>query len=130
PQMAGAGILIKLLLGLPYNVAVAFVGVVMIVYVAFGGMLATTWVQIVKAILLMTAGVFVLFLCLKAVGFNPVEYYNLAEKEHGPNFLQAGNYLKNPFDQVSLGLSYICGIIGLPHVMTRFYTVPDARTAR
>ncbi|EFI53289.1 MULTISPECIES: solute symporter family protein [Afipia] len=130
PQMAGAGVLIKLLLGLPYNLAVAFVGVAMIVYVAFGGMLATTWVQIVKAVLLMTAGLVVLVLCLKAVGFNPVEYFNLAEREHGPKFLQAGNYLKNPFDQVSLGLSYICGIIGLPHVMTRFYTVPDAKTAR
>lgn len=130
PQMAGAGILIKLLLGLPYDVAVAFVGVAMIVYVAFGGMLATTWVQIIKAILLMTAGAVVLFFCLRAVGFNPIEYFNLAEKDRGVKFLQAGNYLKNPFDQVSLGLSYICGIIGLPHVMTRFYTVPDAGTAR
>ena len=130
PQMAGAGVLIRLLLGVPYDIAVAFVGVAMIVYVAFGGMLATTWVQIVKAVLLMTAGAVVLFLCLKAVGFNPIEYFNLAEKERGAKFLQAGNYLKNPFDQVSLGLSYICGIIGLPHVMTRFYTVPDAGTAR
>lgn len=130
PQMAGAGVLIKLLLGIPYDVAVAFVGVAMIVYVAFGGMLATTWVQIIKAILLISAGAVVLFLCLKAVGFNPVEYFNLAERERGTKFLQAGNYLKNPFDQVSLGLSYICGIIGLPHVMTRFYTVPDAGTAR
>lgn len=130
PQMAGAGVLIRLLLGIPYDIAVAFVGVAMIVYVAFGGMLATTWVQIVKAVLLMTAGAVVLFLCLKAVGFNPIEYFNLAEKERGAKFLQAGNYLKNPFDQVSLGLSYICGIIGLPHVMTRFYTVPDAGTAR
>ncbi|MFZ5680236.1 MAG: cation acetate symporter [Pseudomonadota bacterium] len=130
PQMAGAGVLIKLLLGIPYDVAVAFVGVAMIVYVAFGGMLATTWVQIIKAILLISAGAVVLFLCLKAVGFNPIEYFNLAESERGTKFLQAGNYLKNPFDQVSLGLSYICGIIGLPHVMTRFYTVPDAGTAR
>jgi cation/acetate symporter len=130
PQMAGAGVLIKLLLGIPYDFAVAFVGVAMIVYVAFGGMLATTWVQIIKAILLMAAGAVVLFLCLKAVGFNVIEYFNLAEREHGAKFLQAGNYLKNPFDQVSLGLSYLCGIIGLPHVMTRFYTVPDAGTAR
>ena len=130
PQMAGAGVLIKLLLGIPYDVAVAFVGVAMIVYVAFGGMLATTWVQIIKAILLISAGAVVLFLCLKAVGFNPIEYFNLAESERGTKFLQAGNYLKNPFDQVSLGLSYICGILGLPHVMTRFYTVPDAGTAR
>jgi cation/acetate symporter len=130
PQMAGAGVLIKLLLGVPYDVAVAFVGIAMIVYVAFGGMLATTWVQIIKAILLTSAGAVVLFLCLKAVGYNPIEYFNLAEKERGPKFLQAGNYLKNPFDQISLGLSYLCGIIGLPHVMTRFYTVPDAGTAR
>lgn len=130
PQMAGAGVLIKLLLGVPYDIAVIFVGLAMIVYVAFGGMLATTWVQIIKAILLMSAGAVVLFLCLKAVGFNPIEYFDLAEREHGAKFLQAGNYLKNPFDQVSLGLSYICGIVGLPHVMTRFYTVPDAGTAR
>jgi cation/acetate symporter len=130
PQMAGAGVLIKLLLGIPYDIAVAFVGIAMIVYVVFGGMLATTWVQIIKAILLISAGAVVLFLCLEAVGFNPIEYFNLAESEHGAKFLQAGNYLRNPFDQVSLGLSYICGIIGLPHVMTRFYTVPDAGTAR
>lgn len=130
PQMAGGGVLIKLLLGIPYDYAVAFVGVAMIVYVAFGGMLATTWVQIIKAILLMTAGIVVLFLCLNAVGFNVIEYFDLAESERGTKFLQAGNYLKNPFDQISLGLSYLCGIIGLPHVMTRFYTVPDANTAR
>ena len=130
PQMAGAGVLIKLLLGIPYNVAVVFVGIAMVIYVAFGGMLATTWVQIVKAGLLLIAGGIILLLCLNAVGFDPVQYFSFAEQEHGEKFLQAGNYLKNPFDAISLGLSYICGIIGLPHVMTRFYTVPDSSTAR
>lgn len=130
PQMAGGGILITLLLGIPYHFAVALVGIAMIIYVAFGGMIATTWVQIVKAVLLLTAGILVLILCLKAVAFDPIRYFDFAERERGPTFLGAGNYLKNPLDQISLGLSYVLGIIGLPHVMTRFYTVPDASTAR
>lgn len=130
PQMAGAGVLIKLLLGIPYGVAVVLVGVVMIVYVTFGGMLATTWVQIVKAVLLLVCAVVLLVLTLALVGFNPLTLFDAVETKYGPSFLAPGNYLKNPFDQISLGLSFVLGVAGLPHIMTRFYTVPNARTAR
>lgn len=130
PQMAGAGVLVKLLTGIPYNWAVVFVGASMIVYVAFGGMLATTWVQIVKAVLMLAAGALVLMLALAAVHFDPLNFFQDAETRYGPQYLLPGNYLKNPFDQISLGLGYVFGLAGLPHVMTRFYTVPDAQAAR
>jgi cation/acetate symporter len=130
PQMAGAGVLVKLLTGISYNWAVIFVGASMIVYVGFGGMLATTWVQIVKAVLMLAAGALVLLLALATVHFNPLNFFQDAESRYGPQFLLPGNYLKNPLDQISLGLGYVLGLAGLPHVMTRFYTVPDARTAR
>ena len=130
PQMAGAGVLVKLLTGIPYNWAVVFVGSAMIVYVAFGGMLATTWVQIVKAVLMLAAGALILMLVLAMVQFNPLTLFSDAEKRYGAQYLLPGNYLKNPFDQISLGLGYVLGLAGLPHVMTRFYTVPDAKTAR
>ena len=130
PQMAGAGALVKLLTGIPYNGAVALVGASMIVYVALGGMLATTWVQIIKAVLMLTAAVVILAMSLRLVGFNPLTLFANAETRYGPQFLLPGNYLKNPFDHVSLGLGYALGLAGLPHVMTRFYTVPDARAAR
>ena len=130
PQMAGAGVLVRLLTGIPYDMAVVLVGFAMIVYVAFGGMLATTWVQIVKAGFMLTAAVIILVLALAAVGFDPLVFFSQAETTYGPKFLGPGNYLKNPFDEVSLGLGYVLGLAGLPHVMTRFYTVPDAKTAR
>ena len=130
PQMAGAGVLVRLLTGISYDWAVIFVGVAMIVYVAFGGMLATTWVQIVKAALMLGAGALILIMALALVKFNPVTLFDMAEAKYGPAYLLPGNYLKNPFDQISLGLGYTLGLSGLPHVMTRFYTVPDARTAR
>lgn len=130
PQMAGAGVLVQLLTGIPYNLAVIFVGISMIIYVAFGGMLATTWVQIVKAALMLGAGTIILLLALSLVHFNPLSFFANVEAKYGANYLAPGNYLKNPFDQISLGLGYVLGLAGLPHVMTRFYTVPDARTAR
>jgi cation/acetate symporter len=130
PQMAGAGLLVRLLTGIPYDWAVLFVGASMIVYVAFGGMLATTWVQIVKAVLMLAAGAFILLLALWTVKFNPLTFFDETEKRYGAQYLLPGNYLKNPFDQISLGLGYVLGLAGLPHVMTRFYTVPDAKTAR
>jgi len=130
PQMAGAGVLVRLLTGISYDWAVIFVGLSMIVYVAFGGMLATTWVQIVKAVLMMSAGAIILMLILFMVNFDPLVLFADAEKKYGAGYLLPGNYLKNPFDEVSLGLSYVFGLAGLPHVMTRFYTVPDAKTAR
>src|SRR5246500_5207188 len=102
----------------------------MIVYVAAGGMLATSWVQIVKAVLLLSAGAIVLLMALWQVGFDPLVFFSADEARYGPSFLLPGNYLKNPWDEVSLGLGYVLGLAGLPHVMTRFYTVPDAKTAR
>src|ERR1700756_115405 len=102
----------------------------MIVYVAAGGMLATSWVQIVKAVLLLSAGVIVLLMALWQIGFDPLIFFSADEARYGPSFLLPGNLLKNPWDEVSLGLGYALGLAGLPHVMTRFYTVPDAKTAR
>jgi cation/acetate symporter len=130
PQMAGAGVLIKLLTGIPYDLAIVFVGLAMIFYVAFGGMLATTWVQIVKAVLMLAAAALTIALALTAVGFDPFAIFSRAEALYGAKFLAPGNYLKNPLDGLSLGVGYVLGLAGLPHVMTRFYTVPDAGTAR
>src|SRR6516162_2088370 len=130
PQMAGAGVLVRLLTGISYDWAVVCVGVSMIVYVAFGCMLATTWVQIVKAVLMLTAAAIIVLLILLMVQFNPLVLFASAERKYGAAYLMPGNYLKNPFDQISLGLGYVFGLSGLPHVMTRFYTVPDAQTAR
>ena len=130
PQMAGAGVLVKLLTGMPYQAAVALVGAAMIIYVAFGGMLATTWVQIVKAVLMLAAAAVILIMVLAMIRFDPLTLFQQAEIRYGPRYLLPGNYLKNPFDQISLGLGYVLGLAGLPHVMTRFYTVPDAKTAR
>jgi cation/acetate symporter len=130
PQMAGAGVLLKLLTGISYDWAVIFIGVAMIVYVAFGGMIATTWVQIVKAVLMLAAGAIILVMVLAMVQFNPLTLFHDAEARYGANYLLPGNLLKNPFDQISLGLSFLLGLAGLPHVMTRFYTVPDAKAAR
>jgi cation/acetate symporter len=130
PQMAGAGVLMKLLLGIPYSTAVVFVGIGMVVYVRFGGMIATTWVQIIKAVLLLsTAAVIVVWLLAK-VGFNPLNLFSAVEDRYGAQMLAPGNYLKHPLDTFSLALSLIVGTAGLPHIMTRFFTVPDAKTAR
>src|SRR5271168_2407433 len=102
PQMAGAGVLIKLLTGIPYDASVALVGASMIVYVAFGGMLATTWVQIVKAVFMLAAAALVLVLVLALVNFNPLTLLDGVEKRYGADFMLPGNYLKSPFDQISL----------------------------
>ena len=130
PQMVGAGALAKLLLGIPYNLAVVIAGIAMVLYVAFGGMLATTWVQIVKAILLLSAAVVLVVWILALFNFNPLNVFAGVQDRYGPELLSPGNYLKHPLDAVSLGLSFVFGTAGLPHVMVRFYTVPDAKTAR
>src|SRR5580704_13202839 len=113
PQMAGAGALVRLLTGIPYNWAVVLVGISMIVYVAFGGMLATTWVQIVKAVPMLAAAALILLMVLSLIHFNPLSLFTTAEAKYGPQFLLPGNYLKNPFDQISLGLGYVFGLAGL-----------------
>jgi cation/acetate symporter len=87
-------------------------------------------VQIVKAILILAAAAVILMMVLAVVRFDPLALFSQAEMRYGPQFLLPGNYLKNPFDQISLGLGYVLGLAGLRHVMTRFYTVPDAKTAR
>ncbi|WP_207000912.1 solute symporter family protein [Trinickia mobilis] len=130
PQMAGAGALIKLLLGVPYDVAVVLVGVGMIIYVLFGGMIATTWVQIVKALLLLVAAIVLVAMLLAAVHFDALSLFASVERLYGPGMLTAGGYFKHPLDPLSLFLSFMFGVAGLPHIMTRFYTVPDARAAR
>jgi cation/acetate symporter len=104
PQMAGGGVLLKLLLGLPYDFSVVLVGFGMIVYVAAGGMLATSWVQIVKAVLMLSAGTLVLLMALWQVGFDPSVFFSADEARYGASFLLPGNFLKNPWDEVSLGL--------------------------
>src|ERR1700752_2534792 len=110
PQMAGAGVLVRLLTGISYDWAVIFVGVSMIVYVTFGGMLATTWVQIVKAVLMLSAGAIILMMILPLVHFNPLMLFADAEQKYTAKYLLPGNYLKNPFDQISLGLGYTLGL--------------------
>jgi cation/acetate symporter len=142
-QMVGAGALVSLLVpGVSYQVAVIAVGVLMIIYVVFGGMLATTWVQIIKAILLMTGTILLSILVLAHFGFSisgffesltRITYHDKNGAEVTQNFLQPGLKFKPPYgalDLISLGLALVLGTAGLPHILVRFYTVPDAKTAR
>lgn len=129
-QMVGAGNLIKLLFGLEYELAVLIVGGVMLAYVIFGGMIATTWVQIIKAVLLLGGAVLLALLVLSKFGFNPLTLFASAADKYGPQVLAPGKQVANPLDAISLGLSLMLGTAGLPHILMRFYTVPDARAAR
>src|SRR5260370_3654897 len=128
--MVGAGNLIKLLFGLPYEVAVIIVGVVMMAYVLFGGMIATTWVQSVEAVLLLGGAFLLAFLVLLRFAFNPLALFDAAAARYGAQVLAPGQLVSDPWDAVSLGLALMFGTAGLPHILMRFYTVPDARTAR
>ena len=151
-QMVGAGKLMQLLLGVPYKSAVVGVGILMVGYVVFGGMTATTWVQIIKAGLLMTgAGLLSLLVGLKA-GMNPLQFFSdittnpaildhvqrtllkhpeaVAGFDYGQRFLEPGLFLKNPLDQISLGMALVLGTAGMPHILMRFFTVPTAQAAR
>ena len=129
-QMVGAGNLIRLLFGLPYEAAVVIVGVVMLAYVLFGGMVATTWVQIVKAVLLLGGATVLAGLVLARFAFNPLALFAQAASMYGPAVLSPGRLVSDPIDAVSLGLALMLGTAGLPHILMRFYTVPDAKTAR
>ncbi len=129
-QMVGAGNLIKLLFGLSYETAVVIVGVVMMAYVLFGGMIATTWVQIVKAVLLLGGAFLLAFMVLLRFGFSPLALFDAAAARYGAQVLAPGQLVSDPWDAVSLGLALMFGTAGLPHILMRFYTVPDARTAR
>ena len=129
-QMVGAGSLLRLLFGLSYEAAVVIVGCVMLTYVLFGGMLATTWIQIIKAVLLLTGAFLLAMLVLARFDFNPLTLFAAAAAEYGDHVLAPGRLVSNPLDAVSLGLALMLGTAGLPHILMRFYTVPDARTAR
>jgi cation/acetate symporter len=131
-QLIGAGAVIEALAGISFPVAVMVCGVFMVVYVAFGGMLATTWVQIIKAIMLMTAGTVVAIAVLAKFNFNPSEILDKAAAEHddGKAILGSGVYLSTPVLVISTGLTIFIGTAGLPHVLMRFFTVPNAKAAR
>jgi cation/acetate symporter len=129
-QMVGAGNLIRLMFGLSYEAAIVAVGIVMLAYVLFGGMIATTWVQIVKAVLLLGGAFILAVLVLFKFGLNPAALFAAAAERYGAAVLQPGRLVSNPWDAISLGLALMFGTAGLPHILMRFYTVPDARSAR
>ena len=160
-QMVGAGQLIKLLFGLEYWMAVVIVGVLMMVYVLFGGMTATTWVQIIKAILLLCGASFMAFMVLAKFGFSPeamfakaveiksalaakgllaealktnpeatAETVAAAAAAKGLSIMGPGNFVKDPISAISFGMALMFGTAGLPHILMRFFTVPDAKEAR
>jgi cation/acetate symporter len=131
-QMVGAGQLVKLLFGLQYEVAVIAVGALMMVYVIFGGMHATTWVQIIKACMLLVGGTVVMLLAMSRFGFSYTNLVQAATTTHklGWKLLTPGGLLANPVNAVSLCLGLMFGTAGLPHILMRFFTVSDAKEAR
>ena len=131
-QMVGAGQLIKLLFGLDYRTAVMVVGVLMLVYVIFGGMIATTWVQIIKAVLLLAGGTTLAGLALAEFGFSLENLAQRAVDAHaiGSAIMGPGAMLADPINAASLSLGLVFGIAGLPHILMRFFTVPNAKEAR
>lgn len=126
-QMVGAGKLIQLLFGLPYEVAVIIVGILMILYVSFGGMLATTWVQVIKAVLLLSGASFIAFMVLY---LTEGSLFEKAVELKGIAIMKPGGLVSDPISAVSLGLALMLGTAGLPHILMRFFTVPDAKEAR
>ncbi len=151
-QMVGGGVLVKTLIGIDYEYSVIAVGVLMLAYVLFGGMVATTWVQIIKAILLVAASLILVMLVWTPYGFSLPGFLgdvvadpkvqarvatllgdpakNMTAAELGQRFLEPGLYFKNPIDQISLGMALVFGTAGLPHILMRFFTVPTAQQAR
>ena len=131
-QMVGAGKLIQLLFGLDYHVAVILVGILMCLYVLFGGMLATTWVQIFKAVLLLSGATFMAVMVMKHVNFDFNSLFAEAVKVHpkGEAIMSPGGLVKDPISAFSLGLALMFGTAGLPHILMRFFTVSDAKEAR
>lgn len=151
-QMVGAGKLMMLLLGVPFKLSIVGVGILMICYVIFGGMIATTWVQIVKAVLLMCGGIVLFVLVGAHVGFNPLRLFSeiagskaiqdwvqtvllkdaipKAGFDYGQRFLEPGLFIKSPWDQLGNCIGFLLGTAGMPHVLMRFFTVPDAVQAR
>jgi cation/acetate symporter len=131
-QMVGAGKLIQLLFGLEYWMAVVIVGILMIVYVTFGGMIATTWVQIIKAIMLLSGATFMAGAVLYKFGFSPEALFAQAVSVHakGQAIMAPGALVTDPVSAISLGIALMFGTAGLPHILMRFFTVADAKEAR
>lgn len=131
-QMVGAGQLIKLLFGLPYLYAIIVVGALMIIYVTFGGMKATTWVQIIKACMLLAGASFMAFMVMAKFGFSFEALFAKAVEIHPKHLavMAPGALVKDPIAAVSLGIALMFGTAGLPHILMRFFTVPDAKEAR
>ena len=131
-QMVGAGKLIEILFGLNYEFAVVLVGMLMIAYVAFGGMLATTWVQIIKAILLLLGTTFMSIMVMSQFGFSFDELFRTAVEIHskGEAIMSPGGLVSDPISAISLGIALMFGTAGLPHILMRFFTVADAKEAR
>ena len=131
-QMVGSGKLIQILFGLPYEVAVILVGVLMILYVTFGGMLATTWVQIIKAGLLLAGATFMAIAVMAHFGFSFESLFAKAVEVHGKHdaIRSPGGLVSDPVSAISLGIALMFGTAGLPHILMRFFTVSDAKEAR
>ncbi|MBE0514893.1 cation acetate symporter [Sulfurimonas sp.] len=129
-QMVGSGKLIQLLFGLQYEVAVIIVGVLMILYVTFGGMLATTWVQIIKAFLLLSGATFMAVAVMAHYNFNFGELFAHATELKGIEIMSPGGLVSDPVSAISLAVALIFGVAGLPHILMRFFTVSDAKEAR
>jgi cation/acetate symporter len=151
-QMVGGGVLVKTLIGIDYEVSVIAVGVIMLMYVVFGGMVATTWVQIIKAILLVMASILLVVFTWAPYGFSLPGFLtavvgdqkvqlqvakllgdaatSMTPEQLGQRFLEPGLYLKAPIDQISLGMALVLGTAGMPHILMRFFTVPTAKDAR
>jgi len=131
-QMVGSGKLIQILFGLPYEVAVILVGVLMILYVTFGGMLATTWVQIIKAGLLLAGATFMAIAVMAHFGFSFESLFAKAVEVHSKHdaIMSPGGLVSDPVSAISLGIALMFGTAGLPHILMRFFTVSDAKEAR
>jgi len=131
-QMVGAGQLIKLLFGLEYWIAVVIVGSLMMVYVLFGGMTATTWVQIIKAVMLLAGATFMAFVVMAQFHFSPEALFAKAVEIHKKKdaIMGPGTFIKDPISAISFGMALMFGTAGLPHILMRFFTVPSAKEAR
>ncbi|WP_029050039.1 cation acetate symporter [Cupriavidus sp. amp6] len=131
-QMVGAGKLVELLFGFSYTSAVVLVGVLMVVYVFFGGMLATTWIQIIKAVMLLAGCAFMAFMVMSRFGFSLNSLFDHAIAAHGKQqaIMRPGGLVSDPVSAVSLGLALIFGTAGLPHILMRFFTVSNVKAAR
>ncbi len=129
-QMVGAGKLIQLLFGLDYEIAVVLVGVLMILYVTFGGMLATTWVQIIKAFLLLSGATFMAIAVMAHYNFNFETLFATAVQMKDVSIMAPGKLVSDPISAISLGIALMFGTAGLPHILMRFFTVSDAKEAR